>query len=171
MPPSTWNRPSPRASARSESPQPASPRLCCNGAVNTASDGDSVEATFRAFAGARQDLDGRSWTKLCRDCHLIDKRLTATDADLIFARVVPSGQRRIDFGRFEAALRLVAEKKSVDELAVRRAVAGSSGPTLNATKTEAVRFHDDRSTYTGTHLHGGPEVGAKGLGTAALGSA
>jgi len=130
-----------------------------------------VEATFHAFCGSRQDLDGRSWTKLCRDCHLIDKKLTATDADLIFARVVPSGQRRIDFQHFEAALKLVAEKKGIEETAARRAVAGSSGPTHNATKTEAVRFHDDKSTYTGTHLHGGPEVGAKGLGTATLGSA
>merc|ERR1712232_259955 len=26
-------------------------------------------------------------------------------------------------------------------------------------KAETVRFHDDKSTYTGTHIHGGPDVG------------
>jgi len=120
--------------------------------------GEDIEATFRAFCGNRQDLDGRSFTKLCRDCHLIDKALTAADADLIFARVVPQGAaKRIDVPRFEAALRLVAEKKAVDELVIRRAVAGSNGPTMTATKADAVRFHDDKSTYTGTHLYGGPE--------------
>jgi len=173
-PPKSWvpaAKSSPRIGLHSDTPPPASPRLLASACTTLTADGDNVEATFRAFCGMRQDLDGRSWTKLCRDCHLIDKRLTAIDADLIFAKVVPSGQRRIDLWRFEAALRLVAEKKAVDELVVRRAVAGSTGPTLNATKTEAVRFHDDKSTYTGTHLHGGPEVGAKGLGTAALGSA
>jgi len=120
--------------------------------------GEDVESTFRAFCGNRQDLDGRSFTKLCRDCHLIDKALSAADCDLIFARVVPmGGQKRIDVSRFEAALRLVAEKKAIDELVIRRAVAGSSGPTMTATKADAVRFHDDKSTYTGTHLYGGPE--------------
>lgn len=32
----------------------------------------------------------------------------------------------------------------------------SQGPTINATKADAVRFHDDPSTYTGAHAKGGP---------------
>lgn len=115
---------------------------------------DSIECTFRAFSGGHPELDGRSFSKLCRDCHLIDGRLTVTDADLIFARVVPSGQRRIDMPLFETALKLIGEKKCVDEIVVRRAVASSSGPRLYATKAEAVRFHDDKSTYTGTCFYG-----------------
>ena len=39
------------------------------------------------------------------------------------------------------------------------------GPVLNSTKTETVRFHDDKSLYTGTHAQGGPDPGRKGKGT------
>merc|ERR1719188_1580177 len=137
---------------RSESP-PSSPQLRARLPEGGAGGLADVEPTFRAFCGSRQDLDGRSFSKLCRDCHLVDRGFAATDADLVFAKVVPSGQRRMDLARFEAALRLIADRKAVDEHAVRQAVAGSSGPTLHCTKTEPVRFHDDKSTYTGTHAH------------------
>merc|ERR1712100_188456 len=62
---------------------------------------------------------------------------------------------------FQHALWHIAEKKGIDAEAVLRRVAllGSGGPILNGTKAEMVRFYDDKSTYTGTHLHGGPDVG------------
>lgn len=33
---------------------------------------------------------------------------------------------------------------------------GVDGPILYGTKAENVRFHDDKSLYTGVHKHGGP---------------
>merc|ERR1719272_1486810 len=68
--------------------------------------------------------------------------------------------------KFEDALRLVAEKKGTDACEICRIVEQSSGPILRSTKAEDVRFHDDRSTYTGTHAHGGPRSGPKGTGSA-----
>lgn len=43
-------------------------------------------------------------------------------------------------------------------------VADGAGPALEGTKAEAVRFHDDKTTYTGTHARGGPESVPKGYG-------
>mmetsp|Transcript_44873 Transcript_44873/g.130718 ORF Transcript_44873/g.130718 Transcript_44873/m.130718 type:complete len:1266 (-) Transcript_44873:88-3885(-) len=124
----------------------------------------TVERTFKAFCGARQDMDGKSFAKLCKDCGLVDKALTVTDVDIVFAKVVTKGQRRICLQQFDEALMLLAEKKCVDVEDVCRRVRRTDGPVLKSTKTDAVRFHDDRSTYTGTHVQGGPEPAAKGRG-------
>mmetsp|Transcript_59050 Transcript_59050/g.127745 ORF Transcript_59050/g.127745 Transcript_59050/m.127745 type:complete len:412 (-) Transcript_59050:68-1303(-) len=125
----------------------------------------SLDATWMAYTKG-QDMDGKTFAKLCKDCELLDKKCTPTDVDLIFAKVAPKGQRRIHIGQFEAALELLANKKgkSVDE--VRGIVTEHGGPELHGTQAEAVRFHDDKSTYTGVHQHGGPESVAVGAGTA-----
>lgn len=125
-----------------------------------------VQDTFRAFCGSRSDLDGKTFAKLCNDCGLVDAKFTTTSADLVFAKSVIKGTRRLDLSGFQAALRLVAEKKSVDLKHVLAKVASAEGPRLHkTTKAQAVRFHDDKSTYTGTHVHGGPDSGAKGIGS------
>jgi len=121
--------------------------------------------TFRAFCGSQPDLGGKDFAKLCRDCHLIGNRLAPGDVDIIFAKVVQKGQRRINLQQFEEALRMVAEKKCMDVCDVCRAVEQSAGPVLRGTRANPVRFHDDKSTYTGTHIHGGPTTGPKGEGT------
>jgi hypothetical protein len=130
---------------------------------------DEVKHTFKLFCGdGQKDMDGKSFTKLCKDSHLIDKRFTATDADLIFAKAVPKGQhRRLSLEQFVAALGYVAEKKSISLADVYAAVERTSGPVLHATQTDAVRFHDDKSTYTGVHVNGGPDAVAVGTGTLA----
>ena len=40
-------------------------------------------------------MDGKSWAKLCKDTKLIDKKMTATDVDLIFAKSKDKSERRI----------------------------------------------------------------------------
>lgn len=104
---------------------------------------DDVEPTFRAFCGSRQDLDGRSFSKLCKLCGLFGRGFSACDADIVFASA--SRSRRLDLSRFEEALRLVAERKGMEETAIRKAVACSTGPTLNGTQTLPVRFYDERN--------------------------
>lgn len=122
--------------------------------------------TYKAYCGAAREMGMQSFAKLCKDCHLIDKSLVAGDVDLIFHRVVPRGQRRIDLRKFEDALRLVAEKKGVNMCDICRAVEESRGPVLTGTRAAPVRFHDDKRTYTGTHVNGGPRTGPKGVGSA-----
>mmetsp|Transcript_74474 Transcript_74474/g.131725 ORF Transcript_74474/g.131725 Transcript_74474/m.131725 type:complete len:665 (+) Transcript_74474:70-2064(+) len=103
------------------------------------------EETYQAYAIPGQGMDGKSFAKLCKDCNLIDKKFSATDADLIFAKVVERGQRRVSMEQFQIALQLVAEKKAVELSAVLRSVGVSEGPVLRATHAEPVRFHDDHA--------------------------
>lgn len=124
-----------------------------------------VQDAFHSYCGGSPDMDGKTFIKMCKDVGLVDRKFTPTDVDLIFAKVVTKGQRRIDFHQFQNAIRLIAEKKGIDS--VESIIAGSGGPILHGTQADAVRFHDDKSTYTGVHVNGGPESVAKGGGTAA----
>lgn len=42
-------------------------------------------------------MEGKVFAKFSKDCKLIDKKYTATDADLIFAKVKDKADRRITF--------------------------------------------------------------------------
>ena len=101
-------------------------------------------------------MEGKSLAKLAKDCKLLDKKLTATDIDLIFAKVKDKSERRINFNQFNAALGLFAEKKGCSAGDVCAKVEASQGPVLHGTKAEANKFHDDKSLYTGVYAQGGP---------------
>lgn len=89
-------------------------------------------------------------SRLCKECFLIDGKFTGADADLVFAKVVPKGLRRIQLEHFKASLHVIAEKKCLFESSIIRKVTLCAGPSLHGTtKAGNVRFHDDRSTYTG----------------------
>ena len=56
----------------------------------------SLEETFQgfcAFGASSKDpialMDGAKFAKLCRDTKLLDKKLTPTDVDIIFAKSKP----------------------------------------------------------------------------------
>jgi len=116
-----------------------------------------VKNVFSAFCGSSRDMDGRTFSKLCKDCGLFDKQFTSTAADLMFTKIAKSS-RHISWESFEKLLKLIASKKGVDCIDVYGLVSCSSGPVLLGTRAAAVRFHDDKSTYTGTHINGGPEA-------------
>lgn len=40
-------------------------------------------------------MEGKTFAKVAKDCSLLDKRLTVTDIDLIFAKVKAKGARKI----------------------------------------------------------------------------
>lgn len=167
--------PSPRPSPKG-APQ-ASPERCANkpspkvspkvssGLQGASTDGSAIEDVFITYCGGKPSMDGRSFTKLCKDCKLVDKKFATTDADLLFSKVKPKGQRGLALSEFMYALELLAQKKGVNASGVLASVAASGGPVLNATVPESVRFFDDKSTYTGVHVNGGPERVAKGIGT------
>lgn len=123
----------------------------------------TLESTFRAFRGPRPGLDSKTFAKICKEGNLLSGDLLAIDAELLFAKVMPRGQRSMGFEQFKVAMQAVATKKGMDINAVCRAVAALGGPVLHCTKADAVRLHDDKSTYTGTHVHGGPAAGRKSM--------
>jgi len=116
-----------------------------------------MQQVFMSYCGAKQNtMEGKSWAKLAKDTKLLDKKLTSTDIDLIFAKVKGKTERRISWDQFGKALGLCAEKKGTDVNAVYAKVAASQGPVLKGTKAAAVALHDDKSNYTGVYAQGGP---------------
>ena len=118
----------------------------------------ALKHVFKDYCAGQATMDGKSWAKLCKDTKLIDKKLTATDVDLIFAKSKAKTDRRITYDQWLTALGHAADKKGCGADAVHATVAASKGPILAGTKAEATRFHDDKSAYTGVHAHGGPST-------------
>mmetsp|Transcript_68518 Transcript_68518/g.135413 ORF Transcript_68518/g.135413 Transcript_68518/m.135413 type:complete len:359 (+) Transcript_68518:29-1105(+) len=108
-----------------------------------------VESVFQAFAGG-STMDGVRFAKACRDCGLLDARqFTTRDVDTTFAKF-SKGKRQIQYPDFLRALVAIAGKKEIAVSDIYSQV-GDSAPKQRATKPDAVRFHDDKSTYTGVH--------------------
>jgi len=119
---------------------------------------------FYAFAAEHSGMDGRSFVKCLKDAGLVDERLKAVDADLIFAKCKAKGARKIHFETFVKALEKVAEKRQLLRETVVDFICLAHGPDYQS-KARAVieatgpeRFFYDKSTYTGTHKCGGPDV-------------
>ena len=107
-------------------------------------------------------MDGKTLAKLAKDCHLLDKKLTVTDIDLIFAKVKTKGARKITPEQYVAALYEIADKKGIsfDELSAH--ICSVGGPVFTGTKAAKVKWHDDKTTYTGVYANGGPTSVDKG---------
>lgn len=102
----------------------AAPRTECGRPLET----DLLGEAFMKFCGGPH-MSCKNFEKLCRHCLLINSKFSATDASSVFLNLLPENQRRLDLQHFEAALKLIAERKCVPEDTVRRAVmlcAGSS---------------------------------------------
>lgn len=93
--------------------------------------------------------------KVAKDSGLLDaKSLTTTDIDLIFAKVKTKGAKKITFPQFKEALSHFAAKKGLTS--VEDQILAVGGPIFTGTKTEKVKWHDDKTTYTGVYARGGP---------------
>eukprot|EP00854_Cymbomonas_tetramitiformis_P002367 gene2367-3096_t len=101
-----------------------------------------------------QEMDGPKFAKLCRDCKLIDKLFTVTDADLTFAKVKVKGQRKIRFEQFCDAVYIMAEKKRVEVPKLVTRITKHGVPTVSGAKAETGGLLDkltDVSLYGGAH--------------------
>ncbi len=113
-------------------------------------------------------MDGRTLKKLVTESNLINKAYTLVDIDLTFARVKDKAAKKIDYAQFLKALEEIAAKNkvSVDEIAAKVIAAG--GPKSTGTQAQANKFHDDKSTYTGVHVSGGPSTNDKSITLSSL---
>ena len=132
---------------------------------------DDLQKNFEAFASfgtaPSKDMDNSHFSKMLKECKIIGKSFTSTDADLLFSKVKAKDARRMTFKQFEekAIPEIAAKlKKTNDEVA--RMIA-SGAPKSSGTKAEAVRFHDDKSTYTGVAKKGGPTTVDRNAGSLA----
>ena len=115
-------------------------------------------SVFSEYANSANCMDGKSFVKLAKDTGLLDRKLTTTEVDIVFAKVKAKFERKITFDQFMHGLELLAEKKRVEPKVVRDKVSASKGPILNGTRTLSVKLHDDKSCYTGIYARGGPKI-------------
>jgi hypothetical protein len=88
-------------------------------------------------------MTSAQWLKLCRDTGIVRSGIggiSATEADLVFAKVRSRGQQRLTFVQFVDALGLVASKGREDIMDIVRQILTSQGPVLNGTTVTAPRF-------------------------------
>jgi len=104
----------------------------------------SLQSVYKHFAGG-DEMDGKTFAKLSKDCKLLDKKLTATDIDLVFAKVKDKAARKINYAQFEKAVGLMGEKKGASAEQIATAIISAGGPSFTGTKAEAVKYHDDKS--------------------------
>lgn len=142
----------------------------------------TVGQAFHAFAGGPR-MDGRAFVKCLREAGLLDSsKVRAAEADLIFTKCRPKGERKIDLMLFRQALSMVAAKLDVEDTEVFASVRSAGGTAAgrrpaspepkaknepkatNAAGTNrSKQLFYDRSSYTGTHKNGGPTLLGSGM--------
>jgi hypothetical protein len=134
--------------------------------------GDATEGHLReAFAqfarlGMRPgsqgpvDLDSFRFSKLCKDSGLVRGALNPQYVDIVFSRAKAHDSRRLGFEEFVLALDMIAEKRGRQLDDIIAAVLAGAGPLLRGTKAGYVKFHDDKTTFTGVYARGGPSSAA-----------
>jgi len=60
------------------------------------------------------EMDSMRFAKFCRECNLTEHQLTPSGVDLIFAKCVPAGHRKLDFWAFLGALYLIAHVQNLN---------------------------------------------------------
>lgn len=60
----------------------------------------SLKEVFEGFTGGAADMDGKTFAKMAKDTKILDKALTNTDIDLIFAKVKDKAARKINYAQF-----------------------------------------------------------------------
>jgi hypothetical protein len=134
---------------------------------------EPARVVFEQHAGG-PEMDGRQFGKLCRAIGLHDIGFCSTDSDLIFHKVKPAGGRRIDWLAFEDAVEEISVRMrlgfdEVMDMIVESGKRPIFEPPKRGGHSGPERFYYDKSSYTGTHLRGGPSVAPGRVTSAALG--
>ncbi|NXF10387.1 TPPP protein, partial [Smithornis capensis] len=133
----------------------------------TAGELSALEEAFRKFAvhgdtrATGKEMHGKNWSKLCKDCHVIDgKNVTTTDVDIVFSKIKGKSCRTITFEQFKEALQELSKKRfkgKSDEEALQeiyKLIEGKGPELFGVTKTVAsptVTRLTDTSKFTGSH--------------------
>ncbi|XP_046689330.1 tubulin polymerization-promoting protein isoform X1 [Silurus meridionalis] len=126
-----------------------------------------LEEAFRRFAihgdtrATGKDMHGKNWSKLCKDCEVIDgKSITLTDVDIVFTKVKNKTARTITYSQFKEALSELARKRFKDKTSedaaeeVFKMVEGKSPIISGVTRAVAsptVSRLTDTTKFTGSH--------------------
>ena len=126
--------------------------------------GGDLQGIFKSFANGKPDMESKQFSKLVKECKLIDKKFTQNDVDIVFSKVKVKGLKTITFGDFENALSEIAKKKGTTKDKIEEQIKKHGSATYAGTKADYVKFHDDKSQYTGVYARGGPTTVDAGRG-------
>jgi len=91
------------------------------------------------------------WAKFCKDGKLLDKdKFPKPAIDMVWTTVART-DKKVGYTKFVELLKGVAVKKGVEFPVIEAHVLENAKVSNSGTKG-ASRFHDDKSTYTGTHI-------------------
>ena len=127
-------------------------------------EGGSLQNIFKSFANGKSDMESKQFSKLVKECKLLDQKFTNNDVDIVFAKVKVKGLKTITFGDFERALEEIAKKKQTTKDAIVEAIQKHGAATYKGTKADYVKFHDNKDLYTGVYARGGPTTVDAGRG-------
>jgi len=113
---------------------------------------EPTQEAFTLFCKGDAYLDSREFTQMCEDCNLYNRKFTRADADVTFNKVKNKGERKIDFGQFKDACISIAAKRATSVADVQKAIEDGKPQMKGVTEQDYVRFHDDKTTYTGMHV-------------------
>src|SRR4028119_1718809 len=99
--------------------------------------GGTLQGVFQTFAQGKE-MDGKTFAKLTKDCNLLDKKLTTTDVDLVFAKIKDKAARKITYDQFKAGVAQMATKKGISEQALTDQIVQAGGPKFQGTKADFV---------------------------------
>ncbi|XP_067911631.1 tubulin polymerization-promoting protein [Heterodontus francisci] len=152
-----------------------------DGGAATLNELSALEEAFRKFAihgdtrATGREMHGKNWSKLCKDCNIIDgKNVTITDVDIVFSKVKAKSFRTITFDQFKDALEELARKRfkgKIKEEAIQeihKLIEGESPVISGITKTvlsPTLERLTDTSKFTGSHKERFDQSG-KGRGRA-----
>lgn len=127
----------------------------------------ALEESFRRFAihgdtrATGKEMHGKNWSKLCKDCGVIDgKNITLTDVDIVFSKVKKKSCRTITYDEFKVALGELARKKYKEksgedaEAEVFKLIEGKTPVIAGVTRAVAsptVSRLTDTTKFTGSH--------------------
>ena len=77
-------------------------------------------------------------------------------SDINFSKVKSGKVKVITFDQFKKTLELAAQKKGMIQEQLEQQIISHGDATYKGTKADYVKFHDDKTTYTGVYARGGP---------------
>ena len=126
--------------------------------------GSALKDVYKLYCAGKPEMESKQFSKLIKDCKLTDKKFTLNDIDIVFAKVKSGKVKTITFPEFQNAIAEIAKRKGTTKEAIEGKIAGHGGATYSGTKADYVKFHDDKSTYTGVYAKGGPTTVDAGRG-------
>lgn len=108
---------------------------------------------------ALNSLDGKQWTKMMKDCKLLNRKFTSTASDILFAKIARQN-KSITLQQWIDALELIVEESGMDIDFIRANIAvgapQTTGTTTGREKPDKQKRHSCK--LSSTVAVGGPKV-------------